>query len=250
MRGRQRIQDDKITCIPTFQARHPAYRRGQNDGCQQVHGKSMEPRPGSYPARANIQAVEMHRDPRRSSAAGRGQGVRTPPEGAITVTGLSRRKTAAKVAEALEQQWQRKTEETVAVDLPAPLSTNDLWSLNRQSMFKSKAYSTWLKAALQEISAQRAGRVLGGYSLTILVNPACTRADLDNCAKAISDVLQLTGVIENDKMAERVVIEWSGEPTKCRAIVCAWAGRPMRPLRNRGGKHGEQPAGKGEGSET
>lgn len=77
---------------------------------------------------------------------------------------------------------------------------------------KSAEYDAWRKAAIQEIAAQRAGRVSGPYTLSIAAqrNWRSKRArDIDNIIKPISDALVKAGIVDDDSLAECVSARWA-----------------------------------------
>ena len=49
-----------------------------------------------------------------------------------------------------------------------------------------------------------------------------TKMDLDNSVKGISDLLQEHKVIDNDRKAERITIEWSDVIAGTRVFVERW----------------------------
>lgn len=104
----------------------------------------------------------------------------------------------------------RPSVQYVALDLPAPISTNRIWRPGKRAssatMVKSKEYLIWQSEAGFKLNTQRPGIVEGPYSITIKVTNSW-RGDLDNAAKAASDLLQAHGVVENDRLAQRVIIE-------------------------------------------
>ena len=103
----------------------------------------------------------------------------------------------------------RESVQFVAVDLPKPISTNNLWKPVKRGkhayMIASKEYLDWQSLAGLTLNTQRPGLVEGPYALTITVSSKW-RGDLDNCIKAASDVLQSQGVITNDKHAQEITI--------------------------------------------
>lgn len=101
--------------------------------------------------------------------------------------------------------------EYVAIDLPRPISTNSLWRPTPRGMCKTQAYKDWLTEAGLRLNTQRPGKVEGPYSLIIQVSHAW-RGDLDNAAKATSDLLQAHGVISNDRMAQCLVMVRANVP--------------------------------------
>lgn len=112
----------------------------------------------------------------------------------------------------------RVVTDLVVLELPEPPSVNALFanvSVERRERarrygrslpgrMKSQAYLTWINAAGWLIQAQRPGRIAGRYEITISVG--ATRKDLANLEKALGDILQTHGVIENDRLAHRITI--------------------------------------------
>lgn len=103
----------------------------------------------------------------------------------------------------------------VVLTLPTPPSVNALWRtapLTLRStwggMICSRRYQQWKTAAGMELVIQRPGRIEGRYRLEVNVPLSC-KGDLDNYAKAVSDLLQQHGIIENDRLAQRVLIDWT-----------------------------------------
>lgn len=79
---------------------------------------------------------------------------------------------------------------------------------------KTSTYTSWRKAALWEIAAQRAGKVDGPYSLAIAVqrNWRTKRArDIDNIIKPVSDALVKAGIVTDDSLAESVSAKWADD---------------------------------------
>lgn len=103
----------------------------------------------------------------------------------------------------------RQSVEFVALDLPKPISTNNLWKPVKRGqhayMVASKEYLEWQSLAGLTLNTQRPGVVEGPYALTITVSSKW-RGDLGNAEKACSDLLQSQGVIENDKHAQEITI--------------------------------------------
>jgi crossover junction endodeoxyribonuclease RusA len=104
----------------------------------------------------------------------------------------------------------------VSITLPAPVSTNALWrptvrqrenGTRALGMSKTSKYEAWIKEAGWTLVAQRPAKIAGPYALTIRV--ACdSRLDLGNCEKAVSDLLQRHSIVENDRLAQKIVSEW------------------------------------------
>lgn len=76
---------------------------------------------------------------------------------------------------------------------------------------KSGEYAAWLDCILPEIMAQRVGRVIGSYALSLAVQRhwRSKRArDIDNIIKPVSDALVKAGVVKDDSLAESVSAKW------------------------------------------
>ena len=87
---------------------------------------------------------------------------------------------------------------------------NRLWRISRNGgMHKSKVYQEWLAECRLLIYQGKVTPVLGSYRLVIeAVRPDKRRRDIDNLIKAVSDVLQDTGLVENDCLCEEVTAKW------------------------------------------
>lgn len=106
---------------------------------------------------------------------------------------------------------QRAEADLVRLLLPVPVSVNAIYSPRAGGGLRlSDAYSAWISEAGWRLNIQRPGRVSGNYQLVMRV-PEESRADIDNLAKGMSDLLQLHGVVSNDRLASRIVLEWQAE---------------------------------------
>ena len=75
---------------------------------------------------------------------------------------------------------------------------------------RSTAYRRWSKLAVQEVQAQRAGRVAGKFSVVITAKRTKRKRDIDNIIKPILDLL--SGLITaDDSECERVSAGWTEE---------------------------------------
>ena len=123
---------------------------------------------------------------------------------------LTQAPTGSRVARAARwnaDPW-RQPVKRVELRLPVPVSVNAIHSPRKGGGLRlSDAYSAWIEAAGWRLLQQRPGRIVGRYQITLAV-PEESRADLDNLIKATSDLLQLHGVVRNDRMASRIVLEW------------------------------------------
>jgi crossover junction endodeoxyribonuclease RusA len=115
----------------------------------------------------------------------------------------------------------RRVVNEVTILLPIPPSANDLHDHKPGRPVRSKACSAWIRDAGWRLLEQRPGRVPGAYILLLAVPETETKADLDNLSKATSDLLQAHGVIDNDRKARRVVLDWHREHAELAATVRA-----------------------------
>lgn len=117
-------------------------------------------------------------------------------------------------------QWQRPVAETVRLDLPFPPSINALWRRGRTGMYRSPTYMTWINAAGTALSLQKPGRIDGNYIIALeLERKDNRRRDCDNLIKAVSDLLELHGVIEDDCLCEGLTVAWSPRVSGCRVVL-------------------------------
>lgn len=118
--------------------------------------------------------------------------------------------------------------------LPRPVSVNALYRNNKnrhpgqKGRVKTTRYSSWCNEAGWMLNAARAAgnrapERLAAYEMVLCVGPR-KGADLDNCPKAVSDWLKTAGVIVDDKLAQRVVVEWAPSlpSNRCALYLRAW----------------------------
>lgn len=134
---------------------------------------------------------------------------------------------AAKIKDALRDQWSRPVADIVQIELPYPVSTNALWMSSGTTgrIIKSPRYATWFRAAGNELSLQRPGRIEGKYSLEVLVERKSGRRDIDNTIKSLSDLLVEHQVVEDDSLAQRVTIEWSDTARGVWVTIKKWGSK-------------------------
>lgn len=96
------------------------------------------------------------------------------------------------------------------LSLPFPPSVNRLWRVGKgKRVYKDPSYTRWIAQCEAEIFAQRLTPILGSYRLQIdATRPDKRKRDIDNIIKAVSDVLQHTGIIENDHLCVEVTARW------------------------------------------
>lgn len=104
---------------------------------------------------------------------------------------------------------------SIRVSLPYPPAVNNLFrNVPGRGRVRTSKYKAWVSAAAP--ACYGAGRVEGRYVVTITADRPDRRArDLGNLEKATADLLVHVGIVEDDHLAERIVLEWSGpDPIK------------------------------------
>ena len=100
--------------------------------------------------------------------------------------------------------------------IPIPPSVNALWRVTGRRMYRSKKYMDWIKQCDQHIGLKEPPGVDYPFNIEIVVGrPSKRRMDIDNRGKAVMDVLQYYGIIEDDCLANRVTIMWSNDINNC-----------------------------------
>lgn len=93
-------------------------------------------------------------------------------------------------------------------DLPLPPSANRMWRKGRNgTIHKSAEYSSWIESVQWLVVAQRKReQVSGPARMLIRCGKFHGAADLDNKIKPCGDMMQLAGVVLNDKQFEHIEI--------------------------------------------
>ena len=109
--------------------------------------------------------------------------------------------------------------EVVTLSLPLPPSVNMAWvNVPGKGRVRSPEYRRWHKLAFDELTLQRPGRVSGKFSVVINLGRIKRRADCDNRAKPILDLLANV-VTDDDALCERMCIGWSDDVKAERVVV-------------------------------
>ena len=98
-------------------------------------------------------------------------------------------------------------------DLPAPPSTNNLF-LNRGGRggrIKSPGYRSWIKEAGWQLRLAHPAKIMRTVAVSVTLGLASQRPDVDNCLKALLDLLVTHEVIEDDAQ----VVELSVRVDRC-----------------------------------
>ena len=109
------------------------------------------------------------------------------------------------------------------IDLPYPPSVNSIWRQNRKTgkTYLDPKYRAW-KAEVDGAFLQNKRiwkPVPGRFRASFTLNESQPhRGDLDNRIKAVLDVLQRLGLIENDRLCVKFDVEW-GLVNGCRVTL-------------------------------
>jgi Holliday junction resolvase RusA-like endonuclease len=117
----------------------------------------------------------------------------------------------------------RRAVERVELVLPLPISANALFVTGKNGRrFKTAKYRAWIAESGWRIQQQRVGRIDGAYEAEICVSHD-SKLDLDNHCKAIFDVLQRHQIIENDRLAQRIIMSRSrSDDAGARVVLTKW----------------------------
>ncbi len=98
------------------------------------------------------------------------------------------------------------------ISLPYPPSTNNLYrNVPGKGRVKTDRYRTWLRAAGNEILAQRPMKFEGEVSLSLTLRRRDgRRRDLSNAIKATEDLLVAHGIIQDDSLVGELYVTWGG----------------------------------------
>jgi Holliday junction resolvase RusA-like endonuclease len=105
------------------------------------------------------------------------------------------------------------------IDLPFPISVNNIWKKGPKGFYLSAPYSKWIEAADQLFVMNKIGplRTIEGKFIAVIELHATGKkrktSDCDNLAKVCLDYAQRTRLIENDRLAQWVTIGWVDEPS-------------------------------------
>lgn len=99
------------------------------------------------------------------------------------------------------------------ITLPWPPGVNNLFATFKNRRIRTRRYEAWLSAAGAALLEQRPRRVGGHFKVTIVCERPDKRGrDLDGLAKAPLDLLVKHGVIEDDSLANEIILRWSSQP--------------------------------------
>ena len=107
-------------------------------------------------------------------------------------------------------------------ELPIPTSTNHIWKAVGSRFVLSPQYRRWIAEANTHLLVQTRPRfpISGNIDAELRIPDKKTR-DVDNCSKAVLDLLQSAEVIDNDRDINRLLIYRSADqrPGTCQILL-------------------------------
>lgn len=93
-----------------------------------------------------------------------------------------------------------------------PPSVNNLYANGPKGRFRTAKYAAWLELSGHELNRQKPAPIVGPYEIAMTFARARAGSDLGNREKAASDLLVKHGVIQDDRLAERITLAWGDGP--------------------------------------
>ena len=114
--------------------------------------------------------------------------------------------------------------EVISLELPFPPSLNGAYrNVPGRGRAKTAAYVSWLQHAALEVRRQARGSISGGYAFHMkATRPDRLPRDLGNLEKLVSDLCVSMGLVEDDSLCRRILLEWSDDPPTKNATVRIW----------------------------
>lgn len=106
-------------------------------------------------------------------------------------------------------QMDKGRKEVIKIHLPFPPSVNSLYPGNGKKRWKSKKYGEWIRLANDMLAGQKLEYFQDPVQVLYRIGrPDKRNRDLENYAKALSDLLVSTTILKDDSLIHRLVMEW------------------------------------------
>lgn len=114
--------------------------------------------------------------------------------------------------------------EVISLTLPLPPSVNAAYrNVAGRGRAKTRAYVDWLQHAALEVRRQAHGSIAGSYAFHLkATRPDRRPRDLGNLEKCAHDLCVSMGLVEDDSLCRRIILEWSDEAPTKNATVKIW----------------------------
>ena len=114
----------------------------------------------------------------------------------------------------------------ITVNLPPPISVNQIWRQKRGGAYISKPYQNWIQQAGLEWLIQKKGqprKIEGNFkAVLILAKRKSGKGDLDNFIKCVLDFAVNHQLVSDDRLCRALYVRWGTEqeaPMGCRLTL-------------------------------
>jgi hypothetical protein len=111
----------------------------------------------------------------------------------------------------------------ISIDLPVPLSVNQLRRINWANHKKAQDWRRAANACLMLAKASKTVRFdrIPRFELTVTLDDGLALLDLDNSLKLLIDYLVSVNIVANDspKHMRRLVVQWGSVSAGCNVVV-------------------------------
>jgi Holliday junction resolvase RusA-like endonuclease len=120
---------------------------------------------------------------------------------------------------------------TICLNLPLPPTVNGIYRYGKGRLYKAEGYKQWQTDAGWAIKEQRHRQMpVNGHftSHIILSQERRGVSDIDNRLKALFDLLETHDLIKNDRLQDKLTVEWGEAPEGCKVYIWPTDGEPMQ----------------------
>jgi Holliday junction resolvase RusA-like endonuclease len=114
----------------------------------------------------------------------------------------------------------------ITLNLPPPISVNQIWRQKRGGTYISKPYQDWIRQAGLEWLTQKKGqprKIEGNFkAVLILAERKSGKGDLDNFVKCVLDFAVKHQLVSDDRLCRALYVRWGTEaeaPMGCRLTL-------------------------------
>jgi Holliday junction resolvase RusA-like endonuclease len=114
----------------------------------------------------------------------------------------------------------------ITLNLPPPISVNQIWRQKRGGTYISKPYQDWIRQAGLEWLTQKKGqprKIEGNFkAVLILAERKSGKGDLDNFVKCVLDFAVKHQLVSDDRLCRALYVRWGTDqeaPMGCRLTL-------------------------------